>query len=81
VAPVVGQGLSGPRLMTPLVTTPAQGPRLIDQARSPTAMVLLAPSMMSAIRTALLRNITPLPSPSLLMPVVVSDSSPPTHAA
>ena len=59
-----GQGLAGPRLVTADATTPAQGPLVIVQARSPTAIVWLVPSVIAAIRMALLRNITPLPRPS-----------------
>ena len=50
-------------------------------ARSPSKTVWLDPSVMSAKRIRLLRNIMPFPFPLLLMPVVVSVISLPTQAA
>ena len=70
-----------PRRVTAEATTPAQGPLVIVQARSPTAIVWLVPSVIAAIRMALLRKITPLPRPSLFRPVVESAKSLPTQAA
>src|SRR5262249_60825777 len=71
-----GHGFIRPRRMTPPEIAPAQTPLALDQARSPTRIVLLVPSVMSAKLVRLLRKKTPRPARS-----VGSDSSPPIHAA
>ena len=50
-----GFELRGPRMITAPLIAPAQMPLARTQARSPTMMVWLAPSVMSAMRILLLR--------------------------
>src|SRR5438105_10986970 len=50
-----GLGFSPPRRTTPPGTAPAQTPLALDQARSPTRMVPLVPSVTSVRRVPLLR--------------------------
>jgi hypothetical protein len=56
---------------------PTQTGWALLQARSPTRIVLLAPSLMSVIRILLLQKKMPLP----VMPSASESSSPPQHAA